>query len=331
MRQPEFWFKQPGVLSGILFPLEVIWRAAARNRIGKGRRERIKIPVICVGNLNVGGTGKTPLVMELARRLTEAGESPHAVSRGFGGNTSKPTLVDPSRHSATDVGDEPLLLSSFVPTWVGAKRPECARLAAEAGAGVIILDDGHQDPSLAHDISVIVVDAERGFGNCRVMPAGPLRETVDEGLHRADVVVVVGSNGQRFRKRWKFASDLPVIEAKTTVLSTGKDWRDERVVAFAGIGDPLKFFACLSNLGANVVHEVPLTDHQVLDGRLLTRLEMVAKSRSAQLVTTEKDAVRLPKNWRSRVLTLPVRLELSDWSEIDDRLAGLGVIVPDAG
>ena len=331
MRQPEFWFGRPGVLSGVLSPLSAIWTFAARNRLRRGRREKVGVPVICVGNLNVGGTGKTPLVIELVRRLAEAGEHPHAVSRGHGGGAREPTLVDASRHNAADVGDEPLLLAAFAPTWVGAGRPACARLAVGAGAGVIVLDDGHQDPSLHHDLSIVVADAGRGFGNCRVMPAGPLREPVRHGLGRADLLVVIGGNRDRFRQRWKFDPELPVVEAGTIVLPTGKNWQGERVVAFAGIGHPGKFFACLSDLGANVVREVPLTDHQPLDGRLLARLETVAKSQSAQLVTTEKDAVRLPKAWRDRVLTLPVRLELADWSEIDGRLSSLGLFVPGTG
>lgn len=331
MRQPEFWFGRPGILAGVLSPLSAIWTISARSRLRRGRRERVGVPVVCVGNLNVGGTGKTPLVIELVRRLAEAGELPHAVSRGHGGGAREPTLVDASRHKAADVGDEPLLLSAFAPTWVGAGRPACARLAVGAGASVIVLDDGHQDPSLHHDLSIVVADAGRGFGNCRVMPAGPLREPVRDGLGRADLLVVAGGDRDRFRQRWKFDPDLPVVEAGTNVLPTGKDWRGERVVAFAGIGHPGKFFACLADLGANIVREVPLTDHQPLDGRLLGRLEAVAKSQSAQLVTTEKDAVRLPKAWRDRVLTLPVRLEPADWSEIDGRLSSLGLAVPAAG
>ena len=331
MRQPEFWFGRPGILAGVLSPLSVVWKIAARNRLRRGRRERVGVPVVCVGNLNVGGTGKTPMVIELVRRLSGTGELPHAVSRGHGGGAREPTLVDATRHNAADVGDEPLLLSAFAPTWVGAGRLACARLAVGAGAGVIVLDDGHQDPSLHHDLSIVVADADRGFGNCRVMPAGPLREPVRDGLDRAHLLVVVGGDRDRFRQRWSFDPELPVVEARTNVLPTGKDWRGERVVAFAGIGHPGKFFACLTELGANVVREVPLTDHQPLDGRLLARLETVAKSQSAQLVTTEKDAVRLPKTWRDKVVTLPVRLEPTDWSEIDGRLSSLGLAVPGAG
>ncbi len=329
MQQPEFWFRPPGIVSGLLLPFAFVVKMATRARVRRGKRARVGIPVICVGNLNVGGTGKTPFAIELVQHLSAAGEIPHAVSRGYGGRTRQATSVDMTRHGAKEVGDEPLLLASFAPTWVGTDRPECVRRAAQAGASVVVLDDGHQDASLSHDLSIVVVGSGRGFGNNLVMPAGPLREPVDDGLQRADLLVVAGSDPQRFRECWKIGSGLPVVAAEMTPLPTGKDWKGERVVAFAGIGDPGKFFACLAGLGAEIVRQVPLSDHQVLDERLLSRMEATADSQSAQLVTTEKDAVRLPRKWRDRVLTLPVRMKVGDWSDIDVRLEALGLGVPD--
>ena len=328
MKQPDFWFQPPGLLASLLSPLGKAGSFVTRIRLRRGDRQRVGVPVICAGNLNVGGTGKTPFVIALLQRLLAAGETPHAVSRGYGGRTVSPTLVDVSRHSAVDVGDEPLLLAQFAPTWVGNRRLACARAAVEAGASVIVLDDGHQDPSLAHDLPVVVVDAARGFGNGLVMPAGPLREPVSDGLRRAGLLVIANGTEQHLRKHWTIDPELPVVEATTEVLHTGKEWRGDRVVAFAGIGNPARFFACLAGQGAEIVKEFPLSDHQPLDSRLLARLQAAANANSAQLVTTEKDAVRLPPDWRNRVLTFPVRMTISDWSEIDQRLVKLGLAVP---
>ena len=328
MRQPDFWFQPPGLLSFSLAPLSAVWNLAVRARLKRGRRCAVGAPVICVGNLNVGGTGKTPFAVALIQRLIDAGETPHAISRGYGGSIGKATAVDPNRHAASDVGDEALLLASFAPTWIGGSRLDCASLAVKSGASVIVLDDGHQDPSLVHDLAIVIVDAFRGFGNGRTMPAGPLREPVAEGLRRADQLVVVGGSPDEFRTRWPLGPELDAVEATLAVLPTGQDWNGERVLAFAGIGDPGKFFAQLSALGAEIVKAVPLSDHQPLRNRLLERLQREAESHEAQLVTTEKDAVRLPQPWRRRVLTLPVRMTLSDWSPIDRRLVGIGLQVP---
>ncbi len=326
MKQPEFWFRPPGWFSTLLLPIAALWGAATRYRLRRGRRTRTGTPVICIGNLNVGGAGKTPMAMAMAQHLVALGETPHFVTRGHGGSLRGPARVDPGQHRADDVGDEALLLAAFAPTWVCRQRQAGASLATDAGASVIILDDGHQDASIHHDLSIVVVDTGRGFGNERVLPAGPLREPVAAGLRRAHLVVAIGYGMPgEFRRRWLPGSDLPVAAGTMTPLRTGIDWKGERVLAFAGIGDPAKFFASLEALGAHLVKAVPLGDHQPLTGRLLSRLESAARAASAKLVTTEKDAVRLNDQWRSHVLTLPVRLELEDWSDIDALLAATGI------
>ena len=332
MKQPEFWFRPPGLLSTLFSPVAALWSSATRLRLGRGQRWKAGVPVICIGNLNIGGTGKTPTAMAVARRLAERGETPHFVTRGYGGSLRGPARVDPDRHVASDVGDEALLLAAFAPTWIGRRRQAAASLATDAGASVIILDDGYQDASLHHDLSIIVVDAGRGFGNGCVLPSGPLREPVAAGLRRARLVVAVGDgNTEDFRRRWLPGIDLPVVGGRMTPLPTGIDWEGERVLAFAGIGDPTKFFASLETLGADLVKAVPLGDHQPLTSRLLSRLESTARAASARLVTTEKDAVRLDGRWRSRVLTLPVRLEIEDWSQIDALLTETGIPPAAAG
>jgi tetraacyldisaccharide 4'-kinase len=329
MQAPGFWGNppaRPGLAARLLAPLAAAWTWEARRRRGRALPARLGIPVICVGNLTAGGAGKTPTVIALVERLRARGIAVHIVSRGHGGSLEGPLRVEPRRRAA-EVGDEPLLLAAFAPVWIGRDRTLAARAAEAAGAAVVVLDDGFQNPGLRKDLSIVVVDAGYGFGNGRVMPAGPLREPVEDGLARADLLVAIGTPEQRadFRAAWPATAALPSVNGALAPLRTGMDWRGLRVLAFAGIGRPEKFFATLESVGAELVAAHGFADHAPYDRRLLGRLEREARGLRAQLVTTEKDAVRLPRDFRPKVLVLPVRLELEDWSAVETALFGFGL------
>ncbi|GIT92683.1 tetraacyldisaccharide 4'-kinase [Jannaschia pagri] len=322
MRAPDFWTRPPGLISTLLWPLSRLYAAGTARRVARPGAS-VGVPVICVGNLTAGGTGKTPTVIALAQRLAERGVAAHVVSRGYGGAATGPVRVDALTHTATDVGDEPLLLAAFAPTWVSKDRLAGARAAVSAGAQAILLDDGFQNPALTKDLSIVVVDAGVGFGNGRVIPAGPLREPVETGLARANLTLSIGPDEDQ--EGLHLPTPPTRLRGKLLPLATGMPWEGLPVFAFAGIGRPEKFFETLRGLGVDLRGTESLADHQPLTPTLLRRLGERAAKLSAQPVTTEKDAVRLPPALRGRVMTLPVRLEIEDLAPLDAALDRIGL------
>ena len=332
MQAPKFWYRSRSWQAVLLSPFGALYAWATARRQKNARPTRVDIPVICIGNLNVGGTGKTPTTIALAQLLSARGIAVHIVSRGYGGSLLAVTQVDPRIHTADETGDEPLLMAAFAPTWVANERVAAARAAQNAGADVILLDDGFQDPSLTKDLTIIVVDAARGFGNGCCLPAGPLRESVHVGLKRANAVISIGEAEEQSKFREKYTNRVCCIKhlsASLKPIEMGMPWAKGRYLAFAGIGDPEKFFATLRGLGAPLVRTVALDDHQKFARPMIQRLMKEAQSMNAQLVTTEKDAARLPADLRSGILSLPVRLEFDDANALETLLEPVLSVISD--
>jgi tetraacyldisaccharide 4'-kinase len=258
-------------------------------------------------------------VLSLVEALRHDGLSPHIVMRGHGGRRAGPLRVDPATHDAEAVGDEALLAAPHAPTWIARDRAAGVRAAAAAGAPLILLDDGFQNPSVAKDLSLLVVDAGYGFGNGRLLPAGPLRERVDAGLARADAIVLLDGDPARMPPELA-DGNRPILHAELAPCGT-KRYAGERVVAFAGIGRPEKFFAMLRRLGANVVAECAFSDHHPFSPGEIAALRKLAERENALLVTTEKDRVRLPDDFRIRIDVLRVEIRWRDRQALRSVLA----------
>jgi tetraacyldisaccharide 4'-kinase len=281
-----------------------LWAAGAGLRGAFGAAKRAPLPVVCVGNIVVGGAGKTPVAMSLAHRLNGA----HFLSRGHGGNTPGPVEVDLQHHDHAQVGDEALLLARVAPCWVARDRVAGAEAAARAGAACVILDDGYQDPSLKKDVSLLVVDGHVGFGSGRCIPAGPLREPVGRGLARAQAVVVLGEDRVGVTRS---LGGLPVLRGALEP-EVEADLRGHRVFAFAGIGRPAKFFHTLEKLGAVLVETKSFPDHHPYTPAEIGHLINAADSHAATLMTTSKDFVRVPPHQRDHVTVLRVAVTWED-------------------
>lgn len=322
---PRWWYVRDGapapVSRVLLKPLSWIWAYVTARRIAKTEPVDPGVPVICVGNLTLGGAGKTPVVRALLERLPGA----HALSRGHGGTLSGPVQVDPAIHTAREVGDEPLMLAAHAPVWISHDRVPGAQAAAAAGARAVVMDDGHQNPSLAKALSIVVVDGETRdnawpLGDGAVFPSGPLREPLASGLARADAVVLM------------LPSDLTEPDPDLLALFKGKPMLIARLepaapppagpqLGFAGIGMPWKVETALKAAGCELADFVPFPDHFAYDASSLKQLADRAAVFGAGLITTEKDWVRLPAAWRERVVAWPVRAVFQDEAALRDLLA----------
>ena len=320
MRSPEFW-RRDGWLPRLLSPLSTLWCWGAEYRQSGVETFRPAVPVICVGNIVAGGTGKTPVALALAQSLQSRGMRVHFLTRGHGGNQPGPLQVIPQQHTAAQVGDEALLLAQTAPTWVARWRPDGAAAATSHGAQIIIMDDGFQNRTVAKDLSLVVVDGGAGFGNGRVMPAGPCREPIAAGKARAHAVVMVGPD--RLNSAALLAP-LPVLSARLVPDPSAGKWRGKRVLAFAGIGRPSKFFHMLEQeIGAHMAQTLAFPDHYPYKTDDLETLTAQAHMLDATLVTTVKDWVRLPPPFRETIHAIPVTLQFDAPQQVDDLLMGL--------
>ncbi|MBW8309670.1 MAG: tetraacyldisaccharide 4'-kinase [Candidatus Paracaedibacteraceae bacterium] len=309
LKAPKFWQKK-GLLSLILSPLGWLYGQIVAWRL-RSHKNKVSVPVICVGNLTLGGAGKTPVVIALAQEFQRLGHTPHILSRGYGGKGYQVLRVETTQQTAAEVGDEALLLAEIAPTWVGADRYQSAQAAVAAGATLLIMDDGLQSPTLYQDFKIAVFDGQIPFFNKRIFPAGPLREDFSKGLQRIDYLVL-----NNFKDIPSWAVKLPCTLA--TTLSDQIPTK-ERYLAFAGIGYPEKFYWLLAKKGFNIIETHSFADHHFYSNQEINELIQKAKKIKAHLITTEKDLVKIPKDAKKNIQSLKIRLE-ADLTEIVNKV-----------
>jgi len=314
MREPYFWSvtdkrsrASAPMTKLVLTPVSVLYRWAGARRISSTTAEDVGIPVVCIGNLTLGGTGKTPITQAVRDYYVSRGLRAASLSRGYRGSLEGAHRVDPARHTASEVGDEPLMLAASGEAWISRDRPEGARAMKADGVQLIVMDDGHQNPTLKKTLSLVVIDASSPFGNGHIFPKGPLRERVADGLARADAVILMG-DGETPPALSGFAR--PILRARLVPLAP---LPPGRYVAFAGIGKPARFFDALRKQpGVELAEGAPYPDHHMFTSYDLNFLMSLAADHNAQLVTTDKDHVRLPDSMKARVLRSSVKAEFED-------------------
>ncbi len=305
LRAPEFWYSQ-NPLSLALLPASWGYDIVRRIKNTLAKPEALSIPIICVGNLTAGGAGKTPVALHIGKLLKEQNINAFFLSRGYGGKLAGPVLVDTNNHSAHDVGDEPLMLADMLPTIISKDRLAGAQFAIKQGAKAIIMDDGLQNNAIAKTVSLVVVNGTLGFGNGMLLPAGPLREPIAEGLARCDAAVVVNGIGEMVLEEAKqvFSASTQPVEINSL--------KEKRVLAFCGIAYPEKFFSTLHNLGARVTSSHGFADHHSYSAHEIEKLKKQAAAKGSVLITTAKDWVRIPKELRADIEVLNITLEFDD-------------------
>jgi tetraacyldisaccharide 4'-kinase len=311
MKTPEFWYNKNNSLKSVfLAPLGTVYDLGSRaSRLFKGKPYRAPVPVICVGNIVAGGAGKTPTTAAIVSFLKMRRYRPFIVMRGYGGSEKGPLRVDPALHTAEQVGDEALILSQIAPCWIGHNRAKAIQAAVQNGATHIVMDDGFQNLSVAKDISLLVIDGPSGLGNEQLIPAGPLRENLESALPRATAVVLIGKDKHGIASK---IGKKPLVRAFIEPEVPADFPSDKKIFAFSGIARPEKFYDTCKMLKLNLVGTRDFPDHYCFTANDVRELTELASKNEAELLTTQKDWVRLPKDFRKRVAVLPIRLVFMD-------------------
>ncbi|QNT78039.1 tetraacyldisaccharide 4'-kinase [Entomobacter blattae] len=318
LHPPAFWYNSPSLKPSppkaftpgwpkILAPFTLITRILSAHRLKGRNKSPFPIPVLCCGNLTVGGSGKTPVTIALVQELQKAGKNVHILCRGYGGKLKAATRVDLASHGADLVGDEALLLAQYAPCWMGANRLETAWLAQKAGADCLVMDDGFQNTTLTPTMGLLIINSQRGFGNGYLLPAGPLREPVSAGMARAAGVIFIGPPHQELLRH--LPPSLEYWQAKRKADPALAKLYNRTVVAFSGIGEPEQFFAMIRTAKPAKVITQSFPDHFPFPEKTIRQLYKLAEKNNAILVTTEKDCMKIPPSFRKNLFILSLSLE----------------------
>ncbi|PPR28319.1 MAG: Tetraacyldisaccharide 4'-kinase [Alphaproteobacteria bacterium MarineAlpha9_Bin1] len=319
MRTPNFWYEKESLVSKCLVPVAFIWKTCAYIKKISSNTSSMQIPVIKVGNIVIGGAGKTPVVISIAKRLINFKIKVHIISKGYKGSIKETTRVNNLVHNFYDVGDEALLLSEIAPTWIGKNRIDSIKAAQKKGAEIVILDDGLQDHTIKGDLNIIVFNGFQGIGNGKIIPAGPLREPISWALRDNHLAIIVEEDKKEIYK--KLSNTFPILKAKVTINnSVQKKLLNKRILAFCGLGYPEKFYEFLKELGCIITSWKTFPDHHVYSEKTLENLLNESKNLDSCLVTTQKDHVKIIKKYRNKIFSFPIDIKISDYATLDSMI-----------
>lgn len=308
LRSPKFWNDENSSLVKILDPISKLYSFISNVRLNSVTPVKAEVPVVCIGNVVLGGAGKTPTVELVCHLLREKFQNPHILTAGYGGYLKNVVRVDPNLHSYLQVGDEALLSATVASTWVGRNRVNSGKAAVACGADVLVMDDGFQNNSIEKDLKILVVDSRQAFGNGHLFPAGALRELPSTGINKSDMVLIIGEKNEALEEKIKAIKPLiPIFRAKLEVTEPIAV-ANNRVVGFCGLGYPLKFKKTLLECGYELIDFVSFADHHPYTITEIQKLIAGAKSVDATLITTKKDFVKIPAVFKNEISVIEIKL-----------------------
>jgi len=323
MKTPKFWYSKNNLYSILLIPLSYIWILGSFIK-NKKTHKFSNIKIIKIGNVVAGGAGKTPTAIAIAKKLINYNYKVHIITKGYKGSLKDSTLVNSKIHSFKEVGDEALILSKFAPTWIGNNRIQSINMAIKNEAEIVILDDGIQDNSIHGNLNFLVFNGSQGIGNGRIIPAGPMRENLFNALKKSNTALIIDEDKYNLNKT--ISNHIPVINAKTNVTFQDKNnFKNKNVVAFCGLGYPRKFFQTLEKIGCNILYSEIFPDHHIYTKKTIHNLLNKANSLNSLLITTEKDHVKISKQYKNKIFYFPIEINFLDTKILDNMLSSLQI------
>ena len=323
MKTPKFWYSKNSIISILLRPISFLWVLGSILRKKKSY-DFNNIKIIKVGNVVAGGSGKTPTVISIVKKLANSKYQVHIISRGYKGSIKKSTLVNTDIHSYKEVGDESIILSKIAPTWIGNNRIESIKNAQKMGAKIVVLDDGIQDTSIKGDLNLLVFNGLQGLGNGKIIPAGPLREKLSDSIKKCHLSIIIDEDINNIAN--KLNNLLPIIKAKINIESEYlNNFKNKNVVAFCGLGFPEKFFKTIKEIGCNIRYKKSFPDHYQYKEKDLKELIDIAIKYNSLLITTEKDHIKILKKYRNRIYYFPITVDFINDKIINDKLYSLTI------
>ena len=321
MKTPKFWYSQKSIISVLLKPLTYIWILGSKLRCKKPYIFK-GIKIIKVGNVVIGGSGKTPTVIALINKLSNSNMIVHIISKGYKGSIKESTQVNTNIHSYKEVGDEAIILSKIAPTWIGKNRVESIKNAQMKGANIVILDDGIQDSSIKGDLNILVFNGSQGIGNGKIIPAGPLREKLSESIIKCNFSIIIDEDKNNLTSILN--KYIPLVKAEIKIESEYlNNFKNKDVVAFCGIGYPNKFFETLEKIGCNIKYKKSFPDHHQYKNKEIIQLLNDSIKYNSLLITTEKDHIKIPNKYKGRIFYFPIKIIFNNDKIINDKLYSL--------